>query len=195
MLWFLHVPHTGGRGLGRFLWTKEIPYLKIHNNIDFINAHKKDKSKPENKYFILREPIERGYKEFLHYSTRLDSVEMVNHLNIKDILKKNPNFDHHNPRHYFSLEVNRNVLCKFLLEREDFSIPICQQEYDSININSFIFDLFTDLPHLPKLREALNVEIIVPNNGVSQKKEIYEEIKQIISENNKFDIMLYSKLI
>lgn len=195
MIWFLHIPHTGGRGLGRFLWCKEIPHLKIHNGNDFLNAHinvKKDKI-PDYKYFILRDPIERGYKEFLHYSSRLDVVDTVNHLNISDILKKNPNFNHKEPKDYFGLEINRNLLCKFLLEKEDFSIPLTEKEYCSININNFIFDFFTDLPNLPNLRKILNTDIIVPNIGNSQQKEVPLEIKKIIEQYNNFDLMLFSQ--
>lgn len=193
MLWFYHIPHTGGRGLGRFLWPIKIQYLKIHNDKDFIDAHKGDP--PNNKYFILRDPIDRSYKEFLHYSSRLKQINTVGHLNIEDILKKNPLFNHFLPNDYFSLENNRNLMCKFLLEREDFSIPISKNDYDMINISNFTFDLFTDLPNLPNLRKILDVEIVVPSIGMSKKEIVPSEIKKIIVENNNFDLLLYKKIV
>jgi hypothetical protein len=117
MLWFFHVPHTGGRALGRFLWKNHSgKYKKLHNAKD-IKAAKQELSSDDtiDKYFILRDPVERAYKEFLHYSNNLTHIGIVNHLILSELRQRDPSFDHTNPAAYFALEENRNVYCKFLL--------------------------------------------------------------------------------
>lgn len=223
MLWFFHVPHTGGRALGRYLWSNHSgQYKKLHNSEDIRECTAAVESGVEKtetiiKYFILRDPIERGYKEFLHYSNNLTQIGQVNHLNLENLKQTNPNFDHTDPVAYFSLEVNRNVYCKFLLERTDFSQPVTDRDLHII-LNKFLpssstttdksdqefyYDLFTDLQtgSMPVLEKILGTTITLPTPRQLHNKQPNEErvkvpddIRKTIVERNIYDVQLFSFL-
>jgi len=188
---FLHVPHTGGRMIGRFMWSHNLNYVKLHNNND-ISLYLDDDNDYKNgieKYFVVRDPIERAYKEFLHYSRNLDRIGMVNHLSISDFT----NLDHNNPYDYLGMEVNKNVYCKFLLMREDFSVPVTDQEFNKMDLDDFKYDLFEDIPTLPTLSGLINMNIDVPKLTKTDV-EIPQNVKTFIEKNNEYDIMLFKNV-
>mgnify|MGYP003640684395 CR=1 FL=1 len=182
MLIFLHIPHTGGRNLGRWLWDKQISYKRLHNSNDLKECEINEK---DILYFIIRNPVERCYKEFLHYSERLDIVGVVNHLT-KDLFK---NKDYKDYKDYFSLEINCNVYCKFILLRCDFDKPITEDEFENMNIQRLKYDFFENLNKLPKLSEILKQEINLATPKYKNDITIPDEIKKFIIEKNKYDIM------
>jgi hypothetical protein len=178
----LHIPHTGGRVLNGYLWRNPqilaynseddktqviIQYFKIHNAND-IHKHKSinnDDNTKILKYFVLRDPIIRAYKEYAHYNRNLKNIGRVNHLELSDIQKRcqaeGKEYHLDSLDDYFMLEVNRNVLCKFLLGRTDFSIPItdsdCQLCMNLLLNEKYIYDLFdeTMMMSYPKFFEML----------------------------------------
>lgn len=198
---FLHVPHTSGRGIGRFLWNHQkdhkIDYKKIHNAKDFETIFSNINNLEINniiKYFVVRDPIERSYKEFIHYSKNLGKIGIVNHLKLSEIKKNNPKFDHTDPFDYLDLEVNKNVYCKFLLFRTDFTIPITEEDYLKIDINKFYYDLFTDLPELSTLSKLIDMNVNLPTFSFNPI-DIPEDIKNFIIMNNQYDIKLINQIL
>lgn len=185
MIIFLHVPHTGGRCIGKYLWNNNLKYLKLHNADDIKN----NKNIEGVKYFVLRDPVERSYREYIHYSRNLERIGQVNHLTLSNF----KNLDYKNPYDYLSLEVNRNVYCKFLLLREDFNIPITEKDYSNINVNDYKFDMFSDLPYLPTLSDLISSNVNLDNK---YKSNIIfcEDIKNFIIKNNEYDIRLFKSL-
>jgi hypothetical protein len=128
MLWFLHVPHTGGRALGHFLWKEELAHRRIHNAQDIQAAKLADGISATDeqvvvKYFILRDPVERAYREFLHYSRNLTSIGRVNHLTLSEFP---PSFNPADPEQYFALGLRSYLqLLVFLLNIVFFSTGKC----------------------------------------------------------------------
>uniref|UniRef100_A0A6C0BMG0 Uncharacterized protein n=1 Tax=viral metagenome TaxID=1070528 RepID=A0A6C0BMG0_9ZZZZ len=194
MLVFFHVPHTGGRNVGRCLWHLNTPHRRVHQARDFQALEKGS----HTNYFILRDPIQRAHKEFVHYSRRLIEAGRVNHLTLDDFSGLDPQ----NPEHYFGLEVNRNVYCKFLLsarEPRDFSRPITREDLKWLKENvpkRFRFDHFTQLPHLPVLEKILGHPVKLPvttpvtfGDG-GNPAEISEKTQPLLEKANEFDIEL-----
>jgi hypothetical protein len=96
----------------------------------------------ERLYFILRDPYERFVAEFLHYSNRLDIVGQVNHLKREEIT-----VDYKDPFQYTAMEVNRNVMCKFLSRSLDFSATFPSENVESlvnlVKSGNAVFDVFS----------------------------------------------------
>ena len=128
---------------------------------------------------------------------------MVNHLNLYDLKHDNPAFNPTNILDYISLEVNRNVLCKFLLLRTDFNKPITNEEYDAIiemfqGSNKPVYDIYKyPLNTLPVLSKLVGVDITPLGFRTNCKKDdilvknvICNKIKQL----NKYDFDLFNYL-
>lgn len=240
----LHIPHTGGRVLNGYLWrnpqllayhqqndcvsndtAKEkvlIHYSKIHNAID-IQKIKDNKRKMVINYFILRDPILRSYKEYQHYNRNLKNIGRVNHLELAAIQKQwkleGREYSLDSIHDYFSLEVNRNVMCKFLLGRIDFSRPITDAEYqqclslfsdDSTSDNKgYIFDIFdeTQIIDYPKFFEIIQrykpINLVDIHEGLARFKTLINkyinvlppETSEYLSRIHAYDLALYRFLI
>lgn len=177
----LHIPHTGGRCLGRYafkcyqqLKDKNITYTRLHNARNIADYLHVIDSTTDNTvfYFVLRDTTERLYKEFLHYSSRLQTVGMVNHLDLSDIQKRYPDFNVTSFSDYCRLEVNRNAYCKFLLLRTDFNIPITDTDYqqvlDLLKRGNFKYDVFDKPLVLHEFANLLDVETAVLQDTLSK---------------------------
>lgn len=194
MILYLHVPHTCGRSIRRALFIKD--ELKkigwVHNSSQIKDLKTENIS---TKYFVLRDPIERIIGEFKHYSKNLKSIGIVNHLNLNNLLRENEKFDTTSILDYCSLEVNRNVYCKFLLLRDDFNVPISEKDFDSIiQNNNFKFDVYSFPLKLPVLSSLLGFEInphVIVNN--SNKNDTINKI-DAIKKLKEYDLRLYNCL-
>ncbi len=190
---FIHVPHTSGRSLKSYLLRRGDNIITVHN-AEQIKELDKEYS---IKYFILREPTERVWKEFLHYSENLKIGGRVNHLNILHLKKANPSFDPKNISHYISLEVNRNVCCKFLLLRTDFNIPVTETDLNYLkeNISSFKYDIFKKpmtYPVLSTIIDPIDANLkYITDEAILISQEAVSEIIRL----NTFDIMLFNFLL
>jgi hypothetical protein len=128
---FLHIPHTAGTPLKRYLKHNKLEVDCVHNAEEMQTVSESTKG-----YFVLREPFQRFVAEFMHYSKRLDHRGEVNHLKEEDFI----GLDFQNPYQYAELEVNKNVMCKFLARSTDFSIPFTGSVND-VHQNS-VFDKY-----------------------------------------------------
>lgn len=192
MIIYLHVPHTCGRSIKRSLFNKdELKKITwIHNSDQIQNTNVTNN---DILYCVLRNPIERVIGEFKHYSRNLKSIGVVNHLDLNHLLKQNNNFDVNNILDYCSLEVNRNVCCKFILLRTDFNIPINEKEFNTLLNCNFKFDVYSFPLKLPILSSLLGFEIephVIVNN--IDKSEITIEELDTIRSLNHYDVRLYN---
>ena len=130
---FIHIPHTGGRLLKTFI-RRNKHQTKIHyvHSAQTINKFKRVHKQSFIPYFVLRHPVNRCISEFVHYSKILNEYGMINHLFLSKIKETNKDFDHLDPYSYFSIEETRNVMCKYLLLRTDFSQPITDDEFHQL---------------------------------------------------------------
>ena len=195
MIVYLHIPHTCGRSVKRALFVKdEIKKITwVHNSSQIQNISNLEEEKIL--YLVLRNPIERIIGEFKHYSRNLLSIGIVNHLELSHILKNNKKFDAKNIIDYCSLEVNRNVCCKFLLLRCDFNVPVSESDYDILLNTEFKFDVYSFPLKLPILSDLLGFEIaphVVVDNV--NKNDVSEQEKVKIIKLNEYDIRLYNYL-
>lgn len=194
MIIYLHIPHTCGRSIKRSFFIKdELKNIVWIHNSSQITQMKRNND--EILYFVLRNPIERVIGEFKHYSRNLKSIGIVNHLDLNNILEKNPTFNMESILDYCSLEVNRNVCCKFLLLRKDFNIPITENDYSAILNSNFKFDVYSFPLKLPVLSSLLGFEIsphIVVNNV--DKNDISKNKIEMIKKLNEYDLCLYNYL-
>lgn len=214
ILMYAHIPHTGGREIRRCLKNLHVTnkYRYVHNaeNIkQYLRYHKK--CSPV--YFILRNPSKRLVGEYCHYSELLSNVNYVNHLNLFKIRDKNKTFEPRDPLHYFDLEVNRNVMCKYVLKRTDFNIPINENDYNEI-IKLYIdgkllYDTFNSTRlNLINLSKTLNVDLEQLNKQINKRDTIkygkHDKYKNELVSNivliehltklNKYDYMVYNYL-
>lgn len=193
MIVYLHIPHTCGRSIKRALFVKdELKKIAwVHNSSQIQNIPNNN----ETLYFVLRNPIERIIGEFKHYSKNLLSIGVVNHLELSQIINNNKKFDAKNIIDYCTLEVNRNVCCKFILLRCDFNIPVSEKDYSTLLSSDFKFDLYSFPLKLPVLSKLLGFEIaphIVVNN--INKNDVKKDDIDIIAKLNEYDIRLYNYL-
>ena len=202
---FLHVPHTGGRVLiSEFKKIKEEdPHLNVvwpHQPRDF-HAVKRD-CVGVQQYFILRPTIDRLLGQFIHYTKRLQLVGIANHLRIGSLPK---GFQLDNPRHFFMIEENRNLYCKFLLNRKDFSKPVTFTDFKRVlaffnSEQSPIWDVYTFPNKFTQLETFLERTVNCQkfNQSSGEKREGLKNNKdliRLIELLNKHDIVLYEKLI
>lgn len=210
----LHVPHTGGRSLHGILWHNSVNFQKVHNakaieefllglgslsNTPLIN----EIIPKSNRYFVLREPVERAYKEFRHYSKNLQTIGRVNHLILDDLKKDNKSFNPASIDDYFSLECNRNVYCKFLLLKKDFNRPITDIDFehlkDLIKSDRIVFDRFVDgkIQYL-NLRKILNlnddIKIDINMHPTNSSCDISNDEKSFLEKCQMYDLKLYQLL-
>lgn len=201
MVVFLHVPHTGGRSLNRALWRAGKSLTRLHNpeQIEEYLSSSRLSSFPGKdplRYFILRSPLKRSKEEYLHYTRRLQEIGVVNHLDLAQIRKKRPKF---NPeRDYYSLEENRNLYCKFILLRKDFSLPLTEEDFSQIEKlfqeGKLVYDLFDPQgTNHRNLRSLLNLDFDLgsPSFSPSWSPTL---LPKGLEEANLFDLRLYSLL-
>lgn len=200
---FLHIPHTSGRLLRKYMWYKG--YLTGKENIRCHIVHNSDQMVDHDlpKYFILRDPVERIIAEYIHYSQRLVNIGTVNHLDLTNIHKSYPKFDPANIQDYISLEETRNLYCKFLLGRKDFTIPISDTDFELLLKKPFIYDLYEKPMNYPKLEEFLNKKMDIfmiekiYRHPLTMDKEKRNELtchSESIQACNEYDIKLYEHL-
>ncbi|QKF93663.1 hypothetical protein QKU48_gp0205 [Fadolivirus algeromassiliense] len=209
---FLHVPHTAGRVLKNYLWTNRKKVINVHNDKDM----KLIKNKALQKYFILRNPIERIIGECVHYSTNLKNIGIVNYLSMDDILIRNPYFNPENISEYIKLEATKNLYCKFLLNRDNFWEPITANDFDKITKilekGEFIYDKYTNPMDYEKLSQLIGIDRkeinkvtmeittksqIINKTNINIKKELLNNTNLIkeIELMNEYDIKLFTLLI
>lgn len=205
MFIFIHIPHTSGRVTRKLLTNNKIEYLYVHN----FNGIKKLDS-DHQRYSIIRDPTTRLISEFAHYSQLIEKRGRANYVNTKDYT-----FDPTNPFEYFNLEMNKNVMCKFLLLKQDFETPITENDVNIIltliQEKKILFDYLKEEPEFfnlaklinfeePELRKRLNYiknyRMFEPSKSTEIKKELREnqEFIEFIQNENKYDYLLYEKL-
>ena len=213
---FLHIPHTSGRCLRNVLKNLERNgiFRSLHNE-KFISKYNDAWGKHKQMmYFILREPIGRTIGEFTHYSNHIKKFGWVNHLN-KDIVSEvKDDTDLADPFEYVKLENNKNLYCKFILLREDFSEPVSKADYEKVleilEQGLCFYDIFSSrLTNLESILERpINMKMKMTNDKKEGTKGIYEsdvkiksslmgneELISLIQEENKFDLMLFEILM
>jgi len=198
-LLFLHVPHTGGRVLKRIL-------SKLPKDIDYVSSHNGEHFGEINttgylQYFILRPTLDRVIGQCLHYSRNLNQIGIVNYLRVES-LPENYNID--NPCHFVNLEENRNLYCKFLLNRENFKIPITDTDYVQVlalfkGDNPPIWDMYSYPNTLTNLEKLLKHKIecrkfVQTSKSRHDRLFSYRAFINEIKQCNKYDIMLYNEL-
>jgi hypothetical protein len=194
---YLHIPHTSGRTIKRTLWNKG--FLK-----DIICVHNAQhitenitKITPDLKlYFVLREPLNRIIGEYKHYSRNLKIIGQVNHLTKNDV----KHIDLDNILDYCSMEVNRNVLCKFLLLKTDFDKPITDADYEKVEklcqTDKVIFDKYKfplDLPNLSSLIGSEIKPIVIVQNSDKNDVLLNNDICIKIKKLNEYDFKFFDK--
>ena len=205
---YLHVPHTCGRLIKRDLWGKNLlkNVVCVHNQNDIIKqcsfvelVDLKDTCKnPYQLYFVLREPLERIIGEYKHYSKTLTYDMEVNHLEPNDV----KHIDLNNILDYYSLEVNRNTYCKFILLKTNFNQPINDNDYQNIikiiDSGKIKYDMYSfPLSSLPILSDIVGKDILpvstfsnVKKNEILSNNDICNKLRKI----NIYDFMLYEHL-
>ena len=212
MIAYLHVPHTGGRVLQKYLQTSgyintQIRYIHGTRGIERIHRT----GEKVSLYFILRNPIDRIIGEFLHYSKLLKETGRVAYLQLDKIIKVNPNFDPLNPYHYIQIESGHNMYCKYLLLKTDFSVPITDNDFLLLRkkLSEIKFDYYdTPLTH-PVLSDMIGIDkdtfkkdleeivvdsLMIPNDDY--KKSLLSDTKLIdqIKKCNSYDMKLFDLL-
>lgn len=194
----LHVPHTSGRSLRRYLWTNRL----LGDDLKLV--HNGKQIEPivgidwDIVYFILRDPILRLYKQYHHYSRNLQQIGRVNHLDMSEIIKTNPNYDLNSFEDFFQLEQNRNLYCKFLLLRTDFTEPITTTDWnkiqEEIKTEKYRCDMFGS--ELRTLSQILDRDIDRTNIVYAPYScpEITKNQRYLIELNNQFDMLLFKML-
>jgi hypothetical protein len=134
-------------------------------------------------YFILRDPYERFVAEFLHYSNRLDAVGQVNHLKKEEI-----SIDYKDPFQYAGMEVNRNVMCKFLSRSLDFSATFPSGNVEKlVNIvksGKAVFDVFSRPMKYAVFAEAIDSAIPELPTLPQQYAYSYEGQREVMLKND-----------
>lgn len=177
---FAHIPHTGGRYLKRVLWLQGIEMLSYHQAASIIPAG--------TYYFVLREPVERAYAEYCHYSDTYKRNGIVNHLD-RDVLQ----LDLDSIEQYFGLELNCNVMCKFLL---GITRQVTEADYQQILSMPLVYDMFTDNIQYTALTALLGVDAAIFNASAryTNKLTISPEIYQQVAQYHSYDLRLYEHL-
>ena len=195
---YLHIPHTSGRTIKRTLWLNSMlkDILPVHNAKDIKDAINNIDSNSKL-YFVLREPLDRIIGEYKHYSRSL-KTKQVNHLTQNDV--KDINLD--NILEYCSMEVNRNVMCKFLLLKTNFLEKINDNNYKLLEQmfkgqNKPLFDNYTFPLVLPVLSDLVGSKVEpaaimqnVEKNDILLDSDICNKLKEL----NKYDFLLYDFL-
>jgi len=147
--------------------------------------------------------------EFVHYSNNLINMGMVNHLTSREILHQFPNFNLSDPYDYFSLEVNRNVMCKFLLLKKNFNETINEIEFielkNKIEKGEIVYDIFNnekinytvlkklikieDLNELKDKYYRKNIKQVELKNKLLQNKQL----RNFLEAENKYDCDLFKQ--
>lgn len=182
---FLHVPHTGGRGL---LSTLTSRITTVHNAVDIEKLTVEQRSLPL--YMVFRDPVHRALGEYYHYSMQFMRTGYVNHMNKTTM----GNVDVSTIDKYFSLEVNCNTMCKFILLRTDFSVPITEADYQTVLTVPLLYDMIGDYSTLGDL---LGVKIDTGNHIRPRKRLEWElaHAANLLKNKCKFDMQLYQQKI
>lgn len=194
---FLHIPHTGGRVLKNFLRSSNIIHNTVHNAKDIKNRKYEDKL-----YFILRPTVDRVIAQCIHYSKNLKRIGIVNHMDM-DILKlKDYNPD--NPYDFIELPENKNVYCKFLLGRTDFSLPITDNDFEKVlNLfqipNFIIWDLYSYPLNVYNLENLIgfSIKCKIFRQTLEDEHKLYASdvlFVDKIKELNIYDITLFDAI-
>lgn len=200
---FLHIPHTSGRLLRKYMWYKG--YLTGNGSIRCHIVHNSEQMVDNDlpRYFILRDPVERIIAEYIHYSRRLLDIGVVNYLDLANIHQDYPKFDPSNIQDYISLEETRNLYCKFLLGRKDFGIAISDTDFELLSKGAFIYDVYQKPMNYSSLQEFLHEKIDVSivekiyRYPLTLNKEERAELachSESIRACNEYDIKLYELL-
>lgn len=182
MLVHLHVPHTGGRYLKHQVWNQSIPLKSIHQ-VESLNPD-------DQRYLVLRDPIVRAWAEFIHYSAAYDRVGRVNHLSKEEL-----GLDLSTYSQYFSLEINRNVYCKFILGTTE---PITEQSFQNVLNCKLAFDRFSDSLSLPVLAKLLQIDQGIFIGGKRPQSTVHiipDQFIELMSDCQNYDVRLFNHLI
>lgn len=207
---FLHIPHTSGRVLKEFIGKNKLDIGYVHNFYGLKAIRNKEY---DTIYTIIRNPLDRAISEYVHYSRLLMNQGWVNHLAIAKIRRTNPFFNPAVPKHYFGLEENKNVMCKFMLRKTDFTKPMNDDDYKNVislinsgNIKYDIYNKFNnELPIFSKLIEWDTDKLIDSMNELrSNYKEMSSVVKkqwlnneslcEFIKKENSYDFKLFNYL-
>jgi hypothetical protein len=212
---YLHVPHTAGRVIKKYLYkrgflakTKNLNIFFVDNPKDFFAL----KEKLDNIiiYTIIRSPIDRLIEQFIYYSKNfknLKNLKNVEHMNkniCTDLKKKLGSFNSTSLHNFIRFPENQNIFCKFLLGRQNLKRPICENDYKKIKIllkksDKIIWDLYKKPVKVPQLEKLLNIPIIPEaflDCSIDKHAILFKDtnLKSKIINLNKYDIKLYNYL-
>jgi hypothetical protein len=197
---FAHIPRTGGKTLGNIIRTYSpttIFYHHFHDSLEMYNHYLKDS---DNKIVsILRDPIARTISEWVSYG----ACERAAGMTIETYVRK-----------------YKNTQCKFLLgmwpyennismPRNDTTIEVTVEDFNKlkhlIDSDRLVLSLLEDWK-IDKVYHLLHIikdeSTLHPGNNDGQLVHIWKKVrdgitiddklKQLIQENNQFDILLYN---
>ena len=178
MLVLLHVPHTSMYPVYNIMSNLSIHHFYVKTENDFHNMKKRTLNVDDVQYyFILRNPIERISKEFIHSK---QEIKISDHIMI---------------------ERNRNVNCKYILGSSE---PITDESFNEvlhlISQGKVKYDLFSEKTEYDTLFKltGINMYDYGVTNEYKNKKRIPffvpQELLFKFNEFNEYDIKLYNKL-
>lgn len=212
----LHVPHTAGRCIRRFIANNCHGSRTVASSRDISNYHKSlaldENESTDITYWVLRNPIERVAAEYIHYSSTLKVLGEIGDLRLDILRRENPKFNLDIPSDYIQLERRRNVYCKFLLQREDFTLPISDSDYDHVvamtKRDDIVVDFFEalDFSNLSRISKqpidriqkySSNYDADWKSNYRTKRMKLLEnsDLRKLIGEQNQYDCKLYEELV
>jgi len=181
---FVHIPHTSGRVLKEFINknNKGISYVHNYNALNKVRNVEYD-----TVYTIVRNPLERAISEYVHYSRLLMNQGWVNHLSIRTITRKSPFFNPAVPEHYFDLEENKNVMCKFILRKSDFTQPIEDTDFENVLIllgsGKIRYDIYNKTDHrLCAFAELIGWEVDTLKDEMDKLRANFKETSSVVKQ-------------
>jgi hypothetical protein len=207
---YLHIPHTAGRVIRRFLWQNDLlkDIQHTHNGEQTAEILSKSSNWDKaTKYFVKRPVVERMIGQFLHYGARLANTGRVNDLYLNKIKENQPDFDANDPVQFVSLEENRNHYCKFILGFTDFSKPMADADFERVLAmkSTLHWDEFQTPAKVPVFEKLLNqkIDLTTVNHPSmtfmhqTEKRNVLladKELAALIEKNNLYDNKLFNSL-
>ena len=190
---FLHIPHTSGRVLKEFIEKNRMKIEYVHNFYGLKAIRNKEY---DTIYTIIRNPLDRAISEYLHYSRLLMNQGYVNHLALVKIRRERPFFNPAVPQDYFDLEENKNVMCKFLLRKTDFTKPVDNDDFKNvttlINSGNIKYDTYSKINYkLPVFSKIIDWNVDTLKVAMDELLSNYKETSSVVKKQLSYDFKLF----
>lgn len=192
------IPHTCSKIIMNLMSIRNCKFdiynqtsLNINNDYDY-------------QYVIIRDPLERYYKEFFDYKNAyLLNKQIKCSFDIEPNALQSINL-------YMGYECTCNVFCKSLMLYKDFNVKFTEEDYQKlitkIRDEKIIFDIYSKCIDFKNLEKLLNIEFkkMLPNyDNTLRKIKIYENQKPLFLDQsfvinfeiaNSYDLKLFKEL-